>query len=269
MAERAIRLVLSDVDGTLVTPDKKLTERSIDAVRHLGDAGIAFAITSGRPPRGVSMLIDPLRLTTPIAAFNGGVVVNNKLEVIEEHTVPDELVEPLVTCLEGAGLSVWVFAGTDWFVRDVNGPHVQREVVATQFQPQVASDLGSLSGDVAKIVGVIDNETAMFAARKVVAQQFGTSVSATSSQPYYLDVTHRDANKGWALHYFATALDLDPSEIATIGDMENDILMFEPSGLSIAMGNGAPDVQAAADHVTSTNADEGFAVAVEQFILAD
>ncbi|MGH3290675.1 MAG: HAD hydrolase family protein, partial [Trebonia sp.] len=71
--ESNIKLLLADVDGTLVTPDKVLTDRAIDAVRRLGKAGILFAVTSGRPPRGMSMLIEPLNLTTPIAAFNGGI----------------------------------------------------------------------------------------------------------------------------------------------------------------------------------------------------
>jgi HAD superfamily hydrolase (TIGR01484 family) len=78
----AIRLLLADVDGTLVTPDKELTDRAIAAVRKLGDAGIVFAVTSGRPPLGMSMLIEPLSITTPIAAFNGGLLVNPYMSVL-------------------------------------------------------------------------------------------------------------------------------------------------------------------------------------------
>ena len=86
-----IRLFLADVDGTLVTQDKILTDRAIAAVAKLREAGILFAITSGRPPRGMSMLIEPLQLTTPIAAFNGGVYVHPDMSVIEQQTIPDDL----------------------------------------------------------------------------------------------------------------------------------------------------------------------------------
>ena len=72
MSDDAIRLLLADVDGTLVTPEKMLTQRTVDAVHALHAAGVLFAITSGRPPRGMSMLVEPLGITTPIAAFNGG-----------------------------------------------------------------------------------------------------------------------------------------------------------------------------------------------------
>ena len=78
-----ISLVLADVDGTLLTSDKVLTSRAGATVQALHTAGIAFATTSGRPPRGMAMLIGPLALQTPIAGFNGGVFVNPDISVIE------------------------------------------------------------------------------------------------------------------------------------------------------------------------------------------
>ena len=75
MTSRKISLLLADVDGTLVTSEKILTERARKAVHGLHRAGIRFAITSGRPPRGMAMLVEPLALDTPIAGFNGGVFV--------------------------------------------------------------------------------------------------------------------------------------------------------------------------------------------------
>jgi len=91
----SIRLVLADVDGTLVTNDKVLTDRAVAAVRKLGEAGILFAVTSGRPPKGMSMLIEPLDITTPIAAFNGGLLVDRDMSVIEQRVLPEELVRPV------------------------------------------------------------------------------------------------------------------------------------------------------------------------------
>jgi hydroxymethylpyrimidine pyrophosphatase-like HAD family hydrolase len=92
-------------------------------------------------------------------------------------------------------------------------------------------------------------------------------VTAARSQPYYLDVTHPDANKGAVAQYLSAKYAIPPAAIATIGDMPNDVLMFAHSGLSIAMGNASPEVQRAARRVTTSNADEGFATAVERFVL--
>jgi Cof subfamily protein (haloacid dehalogenase superfamily) len=262
MQKTAIRLLLADVDGTLVTPDKVLTDRAIKAVQSLGEAGILFAITSGRPPQGMSMLIEPLHITTPIAAFNGGLLVNHDMSVIEQRVLPGELVLPVADLIRSFGLDVWAYRGADWYVPDPQGSHVARESA-----PKVMTSLDGLTSDVAKLVGVSDDLDAVARASSAVHDQFGDQVSAARSQPYYLDVTHPDANKGAVARYLSATYAIPAEAIATIGDMPNDVLMFAHSGLSIAMGNASPEVQRAARRVTTANTQEGFASAVERFVL--
>ena len=146
MAGKPIRLLLADVDGTLVTNDKILTERAIAAVKKLKEAGVLFAITSGRPPRGMSMLVEPLELTTPIAAFNGGVFVRPDMSVIEQHTIPDDVTPAVIELLDGHGVDVWVYRGADWFVRDAKAPHVSREAWTVKFDPTLVAEFCSVSG---------------------------------------------------------------------------------------------------------------------------
>jgi Cof subfamily protein (haloacid dehalogenase superfamily) len=267
MDSSGIRLLLADVDGTLVTPDKVLTERAIDAVRGLSKAGILFAITSGRPPRGMSMLIEPLNIMTPIAAFNGGLLVSRDMLVIEQRVLPEQLVRPVAELMGSFGLDVWVYQGADWYVPDPNGSHVARESATVRFAPKVMTGLDGLTSDVAKLVGVSDDLDAVGRATSAARDRFGDHVSAAQSQPYYLDITHPDANKGAVARYLSAEYSIPPQAIATIGDMPNDVLMFAHSGLSIAMGNAQSEVQRAARHVTSSNSNEGFANAVERFIL--
>jgi Cof subfamily protein (haloacid dehalogenase superfamily) len=261
-----IRLLLADVDGTLVRTDKSLTDRSIEAAQKLHDAGILFAVTSGRPPRGMSMLVEPLALRTPLAAFNGGLIVDPEMEVVEERVVPDDLVAPIVGLLESAQLSVWIYSGADWYVRDLDGPHVAREASTVQFDPTLVSNYDKIT-NVAKIVGVSDDHDAVATSAEDACNQFGDDVSATRSQPYYLDVTHPQANKGGVVKFLSQRYEIPLEEIATIGDMPNDVLMFAHSGLSIAMGNAGREVQRAARRVTTTNDEDGFANAVDRFIL--
>ncbi len=267
MASKPIRLLLADVDGTLVTNDKVLTDRAIAAVKKLKEASVLFAITSGRPPRGMSMLIEPLGLTTPIAAFNGGVFVHPDMSVIEQHTIPDEVTPAAIELLEGQGVDVWVYRGADWFIRDKNAPHVSREAWTVKFEPTVVADFAAVSEKVAKIVAVSDDYDKVQAAVDAVRAKFGDHVSAARSQPYYGDITNPDANKGGVVKYLTKTFGIPAEEIATIGDQPNDVLMFAHSGLSIAMGNASHEVQEAARRVTTSNEDEGFANAVEKFIL--
>jgi hypothetical protein len=269
VTDKPIRLVLADVDGTLVTQAKELTDRAIAAVHRLHDAGILFAITSGRPPRGMSMLIEPLDLTTPVSAFNGGLVVNPDMSVIEQKEIDASLVPPILDLMRSFKLDSWIYRGAEWYIQDPKGPHVDQESKTVHFAPTVVDSYDQLTTDVAKIVGVSDDPDAVTGGQAAARAQFGNRVSAAGSQPYYLDVTHPEANKGQVVTFLSHRFDIPTDQIATIGDMPNDMLMFADSGLSIAMGNASSEVQGAADRVTTSNEDEGFANAVDRFVLAD
>ena len=267
-AARPIRMVIADVDGTLVTQEKVLTERAANAVSHLRQAGIEFSITSGRPPRGMAMLIEPLKLSQPMAAFNGGVLIQPDLAtVVDQKLLPPGVPEKVIKAIEDHGLDVWLYTDTGWFVRDPGAPHVAREQWTVKFPPTVVKTFEGLLGRVAKIVGVGDDYERVAKCEKDVQQAGGEHISAARSQPYYLDVTHPQANKGGVVLAMSKLLNIPAAEIATIGDMPNDVLMFEKSGVSIAMGNASREVQSSATYVTSTNEDEGFAKAIEKFVL--
>jgi Cof subfamily protein (haloacid dehalogenase superfamily) len=263
-----IRLVVADVDGTLVTHDKVLTERAARAARALGTVGVALAITSGRPPRGMQMLVEPLALTTPIAAFNGGVLVNPDMSAIEAHCLPSDLIGPIVDRIADLGLDVWVYRGSEWFVPQLSAPHVAQERETVRFAPTVTPSLSGFGAGVAKIVGVSDDYELVKSCEAELRRDFGDHVSATRSQPYYVDVTHPRANKGEVVRRLSSLLAIDRERVATIGDMPNDVLMFAESGLSIAMGNASIDVQRTARRTTDSNDDDGFAKAIEHYVLA-
>jgi Cof subfamily protein (haloacid dehalogenase superfamily) len=268
-AAPAIELVLSDVDGTLVTKTKELTPRAIEAVKRLGEAGIMFALTSSRPPRGLQMFLEPLALSTPLGAFNGGAMVDPDLTVIEERAIPGELVGETIALLESFSLSAWVYRGEDWYVRDLHGPRVEHESHTVQFAPTLVASFEGLRDGVAKIVGVSDDHDAVAGAAEVATERFGERLAASRSQPYYLDVTHPEANKGSVVRFLAARYGIPTEAIATIGDAGNDVAMFAASGLPIAVGNATPEVQRAARLVSTSNEEEGFANAVERFILGD
>lgn len=268
-ARNAIHLLLADVDGTLVTRDKALTEATIAAVQELHRAGVAFAITSGRPPRGMSMLFAPLTIRTPVAGFNGGVVVDTDLSVIESRLLDPAASAETVELIIEQGLDAWVYTSDDWLVRDERAPHVAREAETVRFEPKVVASFANAHlAHAAKIVGVSDNQARIAACEKAVQGFLGERASVARSQPYYLDITHPQANKGTVVTSLSRLLNISPAEIAAIGDMPNDILMFAKCGVSIAMGNASDEVKARASVVTDSNENDGFAKAVRRFIVA-
>ena len=233
----------------------------------MGEAGIAFAVTSGRPPGGMRTVIKDLNLTTVVAGFNGGVYVTSRLDPIVTRDLPKDAARRALDLIREHGLVAWLYTDTVWYVQDPKGPHVDRESWTVGFGPEVTSDYSAYVGQTAKIVGVSDDHEAVAACEKVVQQELGHHVSAARSQPYYLDVTHPAANKGSVVDLLSAVYLIPAGGIATIGDMPNDILMFEKSGLSIAMGNASKLVQEEANFVTYTNEEEGFAHAMEEFVL--
>jgi Cof subfamily protein (haloacid dehalogenase superfamily) len=146
-------------------------------------------------------------------------------------------------------------------------PHVAREAWTVKFPPKVVADVREHLQQVAKIVGVSDDLDKVKRCEAEAQAAFGQRATATRSQPYYLDVTNKNANKGAVVEYLSQHVGVPAEEIATIGDQPNDVLMFKRSGFSIAMGNASDEVKAQAAAVTASYNDEGFAKAMEAFIL--
>jgi Cof subfamily protein (haloacid dehalogenase superfamily) len=262
-----IRLLISDVDGTLVTSDKRLTPASIAAVARLRGAGIGFAVVSSRPPRGMAMLVEPLGIDTYLAGFNGGAIVRPDQSRVEEHVVPHLAAELALDAFRHAGVDIWVFAGDDWLIADPDGPYVARERRAVQFDPVVVPDFTPYLGHAGKIVGSSRDFDLLARIEGDLEQRLEGTASARRSQRYYLDVTHSDANKGSAARALAALVGVKLEQTACIGDMANDLPMFQLAGLAIAMGNAPPEVQAAAHEITAANDADGFAAAVERVVL--
>ncbi len=264
---RPIRLLVSDVDGTLVTRDKVLTPASIAAAAALREAGVMLAVVSSRPPRGLDMLVGPLGLTTPRAGFNGGAIVAADGTLLEEHSVPPAAGALAIDFLTAQGVDVWVFAANDWLVADPAGTYVAHERRTVAFDPTVVDGFGDHLAHVGKIVGNTDDFDRLARLELELRRRLDGAAAAQRSQSYYLDINHPAANKGNALRAFARILGVDPAETAAIGDMGNDVPMFEVAGYSVAMGNAPPEVQAKASDVTASNEADGWAQAVERLIL--
>jgi Cof subfamily protein (haloacid dehalogenase superfamily) len=262
-----IAAVLTDVDGTLVTKEKALTPRAIKAVKALQERGVLFAITSGRPPRGMRMLVEPLGMDVPMAAFNGGVIVMPDMTIVDERVLPPDVTPEIMEMVRSFGLYVWIYESTEWYITDLNAPRAARESRTVQFEPTLVPSYDGHLERVVKLVGVSEDYDRVAECEAAVQQRFGAMVSASRSQPHYLDVTHPTANKGVVVHRLSNYFKIPREQVVAIGDQLNDVLMFQESGLSIAMGNSSPEVQHQATFVTASHEDEGFAKAIEEIVL--
>lgn len=262
-----VELLVAEVEGALLTPDGVLTRRAARAVEMLRGAGIELAITSGRPPRGLRVLIERLGIVTPVSALGGAVLVRPDLSVLLQRPLDDGVAMAVIACLERHGADVWIYQGDRWLVRRADTPRVAREQATVQFPPEVVERWDAVVGGVLEIVGVSDDAEAMARCESDL-QAYCAHVSAWRSRQGFVDVTHPRANVGELVKALSTLLRIPGEAIATIGHRPCDVFMFRESGLSIAMGQACARVQQQAQRITLSNTDEGFAYAVETWLLA-
>jgi Cof subfamily protein (haloacid dehalogenase superfamily) len=261
-----IALVVSDVDGTLLTKDKTLTDGAKAAARKLHHAGIGFTITSSRPALGMRFLIEPLGITLPVGPFNGSCIVDPQLKPIERHLIPAATAQRSLEILDEFGVDIWLFTNDLWLTRNPDGEYVPHEIRAIRADPTIVTDFTPYLSAACKIVGASADAALLQRCEVEMQKALGAQATVVRSQTYYLDITPPGCDKGTFVQAMARRLNIPTEAIATIGDMQNDLAMFRVSGLSIAMGNATEDVKKVATHVTTTNEDEGFAGAIEMVL---
>ena len=252
MSEGRYGLVISDVDGTLVNHDKQLTAGVQAAVGRLHDAGVPFTLVSARCPRGVQPLIDALGVKGPVAAYNGGTIFTEDGAVLEHHLVPAAVTRGLLAMTAGERISTW---------------HVPRERLSANQEPVIVTDFAPLADRAEKLTFVSDDAPllARLAQRAIAAH--GSEATIAQSQTYFLDVTATVANKGDAIAALARAHGVPLERVAVFGDQFNDVPMFDRAGYSVAMGQAPDGVKAKADAVSTSNEEDGVAVAIDRYIL--
>jgi Cof subfamily protein (haloacid dehalogenase superfamily) len=263
-----IALVVSDVDGTLLTKDKILTDGAKAAVRRLHEAGIGFTIVSSRPTIGMGFLIEPLAITLPIGAFNGSSIVDPQLKPVEQHLIPPAVAQRSLDVLNEFGVDIWLFTNDQWLTRNPDGEYVPHEQLAIKHDPTIISSFTPYLTGACKIVGASSDAALLARCEAVMKEAIGQEATAVRSQTYYLDVTPPGHDKGTFVAAMARRLGISTGAVATIGDMQNDLSMFAKSGVSFAMGNATDDVKKCATHVTDTNEHDGFAHAMAMILDA-
>jgi len=262
------KLVISDVDGTLVTTAKALRPRTVEAVHRLHERGIGFSICSSRPPFGLGMMIEPLALTLPIGGYNAGAIVETDMTVVEQKVIAPDAAKRAVDIFHRFAIDCWVFDGNRWVVTNRQGDHVDHEIHTIQTPPTVVPQFtDDCFGAVGKIVGASDDHDRVAKVEAEMREALAGAANAARSQPYYCDVIPPGINKGRIVEVLAARLGIDRGEVAVLGDMDNDLEMFGRAGFSIAMGNATDAVKAAASATTGSNEEDGWADAIERYVL--
>jgi hypothetical protein len=240
-----------------------LTEAAKAAVQKLGAAGIAFTITSSRPAIGMGFLIEQLSITLPVGAFNGSSIVDAAMNPVEQHLIPASAVARSLEVFSEFGVDIWLFTHDQWLTKNGDGEYVPNEKRAIKADPTIVNNFTPYLSKACKVVGSSSDFEKVARCETAMQQALGAQATSVRSQNYYLDITPPGQNKGTFVQTMARRLAISTDAVATIGDMHNDVAMFEVSGLSFAMGNASDEVKQHAKRVTYSNEEDGFARAMQ------
>lgn len=262
-----IRLLVSDIDGTLVRSDKTLSDAVVAAARDVLEAGIAMSLISARPPSGIAWIAKRLKLGGALGAFNGGTIFRADGKILSANRLDPALAQDALDRLDKPGVTPWLYADGQWFAQTSENPHVPSEIKSAGVDPVICADFSHLLARVDKLVGVSDDYELLAKINADVEEVFAGEATVAQSQPYYLDITAPRGNKGDGLRALADSVGVALEETAVLGDQNNDLPMFAIAGLAVAMGQSSANVKAAATYVSQSNDDDGVADAIKHYVL--
>ena len=262
-----IRLLISDVDGTLVRKDKSLSDGNVAAIRQLVAAGVPVSLISARPPSGMNWIIERLDLPGPFAAFNGGVVFDRDGTVTAAHRIEPDLARDLLALFASMGVMRWLFADGEWLTDSTDPTHTPREIKSAGVEPIVTDEVGDRIARADKLVAVSDDDALLTRIEAAAREIAGDRATIARSQSYYLDITAPAANKGDGIAALADTAGVALADVAVFGDQNNDLPMFARAGFSVAMGQASDAVKKAAHAVSTSNDEDGVADAIARFVL--
>jgi len=270
MENRPVRLIATDVDGTLLNSGGILPERNLKAIRAAREQGITVAIASGRFPENVYVLLENYGLRCPIIGTNGAKIVDENLKLISETCMDQETAFQVLETLIQMNADYFIFgdhcvctsaASKRHHSELSQGERIKSLGIAYFRGPEQAREI--VRGKVYKFF--IGNSIPLQAVRERLALVPG--IELTQSNNNNLEVMPRGVHKGAGVQKLAEVLSVPIAQVMTLGDENNDIPMLRLAGVSVAMGNGAEQAKEAAMYVTAANDACGFADAVEKYAL--
>lgn len=265
MTNPNIDLVVSDIDGTLITSNHEVTPATKRVALELRLNGIHLCLASARPPRSIKPFAKELGVRAPLAAFNGALIQLPDDQILAASVVAPNITQRIKSIATHLGLDVWLYDQKDWWV-SMRTPFVDREAQTAGFLPRTEGYPAQLKRENVKLT-VAGTSDVILKAMERIRGEMGSIVTVSRSKPRFLDVTAFGWDKAAVVQRLANLTGLTPKHIAAIGDGPNDVGMFKQAGLSIAMGQAVDQIKNQSSYVTTSNDEDGWARGIEKYIL--
>ena len=274
MDTKDIRLLVMDIDGTLLNDQKQITEKTKEALIALEKQGVRLGLASGRPVKGMIRFAEELRMPEfggILISSNGARVETLDGELLFENPIPKEEAQAVLEHLKKFDVLPMVEDGDYMQVNNVYNNQVSVNGQSFNVMDYEAHSNGFLlkeSHDLAKSVNFAPSkiltagtDTYLKDHWQEMEAPFRDRLDCMFTAPFYFEYTNKNTNKGEAMRH----LPFETEEIAAVGDAQNDLPMFKAAGVKVAMGNAVDETKAYADFITADNNHDGIAEWIEQY----
>lgn len=271
MASLKKKILAVDIDGTLVTPDKTITPRTMDVLRRYQEAGGILVLASGRPPKGMRSYVEALNLkqySGYALAFNGSQIMEAATgKLISQRFLDFKKLPDIIRVSSEFGVHPLTYEGDTALTEDDSDKFLRLEVRINRLDLKIVPDLVEyVNFPIPKCL--CTGEPAVLEQLAPALEAALTDVSIFRSESFFLEINPTGIGKGETLCELVDYLGLSQSDLMAVGDGYNDVTMLKYAAFGVAMGNACQDAKRAADFITSSNQEEGLARAVEKFALA-
>lgn len=268
------KLLVLDVDGTLLNSAEQITKRTQSALVKVQHMGVRIVLASGRPTSGLLPLAKMLELGNfggYIMSYNGSKIVKaDSGEVMFERRINPEQIPYLERKARKNGFSIFTYNGGTLLTDNADNAHVRREAQLNNLKI-VEEEEFSIAIDFrpCKCVLVSDDQEALLGLEKHWKRRLAGVLDVFPSEPYFLEVVPFGVDKANTLGVLMGMLGVGHDEVIAIGDGVADVTMLQLAGVGVAMGHAQDSVKICADYVTASNDEDGVAQAVEKLILSE
>ncbi|NVO87713.1 HAD family phosphatase [Lactobacillus rhamnosus] len=267
------RLILSDIDGTLLNSKHELTVGVKQAIQHYVAAGGTFVLASARPPLAMTALAQQMALAVPLVSLNGAVIAqptdDKKLKVLATTPWPAGIAAKVYTVLSSLTLSLNVFSDTHWYVADTS-QWTRQEAAITGFAPEtVPIETGLANGLPVHKLLCMGEPDVIDCAEQIVLAHPEWQLVASRSKATYLEIVRQGVSKEAALKTLSHLFDIPMTATMALGDGENDLPMLQAAGLGVTLENALPQVLDVIKTVVPDNDHDGAAVAIKQYAMGE
>lgn len=265
------KLLVLDVDGTLLNSSHELTKNTLDAILKIEQAGVQVVLASGRPTYGLLPLAKALQLgqyNGYIISYNGSQIISaSDGEVLFERRINPEMLPYIEKQANKHNFSMFTYHDNVLITNTAGNPHIEKEAALNKLKIIVEPDF-SIALDFApcNCVLVSDDEKELKKLEEHWHKRLSGSMDVFQSESYFLEVVPCGIDKATTLGALLDRLSYSPEEVIVIGDGVCDVSLLQSAGLSIAMGNAPQSVKSCADQITSSNDEDGVAVAIEKIL---